>query len=261
MNQDIPNTSDDDVAALDALCERLQAFDERVSLEWLDGYLTALAAGPVKVDVQQRLDVLADGVFPRVFADPADAAAGRALIAQRFAVLCAQLDPEALLEDPDVMRLAPLMIELASEDIERLRGEGVPEEELQALQRVGEIWVLGFVEAIDDQGEVWPTFDGDTPADEDAAQRFDVCMRRIAVLAEDDEALQSEREELYEGEELTRDDWVTEALYGVQDLKLYWLDYPVKPAQRLVGHKPGRNDPCPCGSGVKYKRCHGAASS
>ncbi|MET1082994.1 MAG: SEC-C metal-binding domain-containing protein, partial [Burkholderiales bacterium] len=23
--------------------------------------------------------------------------------------------------------------------------------------------------------------------------------------------------------------------------------------------KPGRNDPCPCGSGKKYKHCHGAA--
>ncbi len=22
--------------------------------------------------------------------------------------------------------------------------------------------------------------------------------------------------------------------------------------------KPGRNEPCPCGSGMKYKRCHGA---
>jgi preprotein translocase subunit SecA len=25
-----------------------------------------------------------------------------------------------------------------------------------------------------------------------------------------------------------------------------------------VGHKVGRNDPCPCGSGKKYKKCHGA---
>jgi len=25
---------------------------------------------------------------------------------------------------------------------------------------------------------------------------------------------------------------------------------------QLVGNKPGRNRPCPCGSGVKYKRCH-----
>jgi SEC-C motif-containing protein len=26
------------------------------------------------------------------------------------------------------------------------------------------------------------------------------------------------------------------------------------------GPKVGRNDPCPCGSGKKYKKCHGAAS-
>jgi preprotein translocase subunit SecA len=24
------------------------------------------------------------------------------------------------------------------------------------------------------------------------------------------------------------------------------------------GEKVGRNDPCPCGSGKKYKKCHGA---
>ncbi len=23
------------------------------------------------------------------------------------------------------------------------------------------------------------------------------------------------------------------------------------------GERPGRNDPCPCGSGKKYKKCHG----
>jgi preprotein translocase subunit SecA len=28
------------------------------------------------------------------------------------------------------------------------------------------------------------------------------------------------------------------------------------PAKR-EGEKVGRNDPCPCGSGKKYKRCHG----
>jgi preprotein translocase subunit SecA len=30
------------------------------------------------------------------------------------------------------------------------------------------------------------------------------------------------------------------------------------PSQRRVGEKVGRNDPCPCGSGKKYKKCHGA---
>jgi preprotein translocase subunit SecA len=26
----------------------------------------------------------------------------------------------------------------------------------------------------------------------------------------------------------------------------------------VTGAKTGRNDPCPCGSGKKYKKCHGA---
>ncbi len=31
------------------------------------------------------------------------------------------------------------------------------------------------------------------------------------------------------------------------------LPSPVDPIQ--AGKKPGRNDPCPCGSGKKYKQC------
>jgi len=37
-------------------------------------------------------------------------------------------------------------------------------------------------------------------------------------------------------------------------------DETIAPAQstpRRDGEKVGRNDPCPCGSGKKYKRCHG----
>ena len=30
-----------------------------------------------------------------------------------------------------------------------------------------------------------------------------------------------------------------------------------KPEQRVTGPKVGRNDPCPCGSGKKYKKCCG----
>jgi SEC-C motif-containing protein len=31
------------------------------------------------------------------------------------------------------------------------------------------------------------------------------------------------------------------------------------PTVRYETPPPGRNDPCPCGSGKKYKKCHGAA--
>jgi preprotein translocase subunit SecA len=33
-----------------------------------------------------------------------------------------------------------------------------------------------------------------------------------------------------------------------------------QPSQRRAGKTPGRNDPCPCGSGKKYKKCHGATA-
>ena len=36
-----------------------------------------------------------------------------------------------------------------------------------------------------------------------------------------------------------------------------YLDGTQPPARAQA--KPGRNDPCPCGSGKKYKRCHGMA--
>ena len=34
-----------------------------------------------------------------------------------------------------------------------------------------------------------------------------------------------------------------------------------KPQQVIRKEKVGRNDPCPCGSGKKYKKCHGAGGS
>ncbi|HEV7735170.1 MAG TPA: SEC-C metal-binding domain-containing protein [Candidatus Binatia bacterium] len=35
---------------------------------------------------------------------------------------------------------------------------------------------------------------------------------------------------------------------------------PQEPIRRAEA-KVGRNDPCPCGSGRKYKKCHGGAAA
>jgi preprotein translocase subunit SecA len=35
---------------------------------------------------------------------------------------------------------------------------------------------------------------------------------------------------------------------------------PAKQEPIKVGPKVGRNDPCPCGSGKKFKQCHGKDS-
>ena len=248
-------STEEEIEALDALCQRMSGFEEEVSLEWLDGYMAALLAGPRRIEADEWLPVFGDGVFERTFADPADAEAARAVIAARWKVLADQLDPELILDDPDVLRLAPLMIELTEEDKQRLVEEGhVKAEEVALLEQTGEVWAVGFLDATQDFPKDWPEPDLET----EEGQLYDETLLRIASLTMDDEELKEVFEELYEGEELTRDELIQEALYAAQDLRLYWLDHAPKPPPRRVDALPGRNDPCPCGSGKKFKKCHGA---
>jgi preprotein translocase subunit SecA len=72
-----------------------------------------------------------------------------------------------------------------------------------------------------------------------------------------------------------KEDYVT-YIYRVENIKLreeemQQLSYsggneepnqrPTSPRRRTEGNKIGRNDPCPCGSGKKYKKCHGMAGA
>jgi uncharacterized protein len=41
----------------------------------------------------------------------------------------------------------------------------------------------------------------------------------------------------------------------------YWFEHNIPAPMRRAQPKVGRNDPCPCGSGRKYKSCHGAADN
>jgi preprotein translocase subunit SecA len=44
-----------------------------------------------------------------------------------------------------------------------------------------------------------------------------------------------------------------------QEMRMAGATSMEKPQQVIRREKVGRNDPCPCGSGKKYKKCHGAA--
>ena len=51
---------------------------------------------------------------------------------------------------------------------------------------------------------------------------------------------------------------------AVREIYEFWQ--PVRRAEAQVSRvamslKVGRNEPCPCGSGKKYKKCHGAPES
>ena len=248
-------STESDIEALDAVCQRLSAFEEGVSLEWLDGYLTAVSGSRRRIEPDEWLARLGGGVFTRTFADPDDAGPARTVLVNRWEILMQQLDPEQVLEDPDVLRLAPLMVELTEEDKQQLIAEGqVPADQLHLLEQTGEVWALGYLEATRDFPEDWPEPDMET----EEGQLLDEALMRIVTLTLTPEELEEVYEEYYEGEKLTREELVHEALYAAQDLRLYWLDHAPKPPQRRVGDLPGRNDPCPCGSGKKFKKCHGA---
>ena len=47
-----------------------------------------------------------------------------------------------------------------------------------------------------------------------------------------------------------------QGIFG-SDLPLPWKASMLNDLERIEQKKPGRNDPCPCGSGKKYKRCCG----
>ena len=46
-----------------------------------------------------------------------------------------------------------------------------------------------------------------------------------------------------------------------QEMRMVGAGAVEKPQQVIRREKVGRNDPCPCGSGKKYKKCHGAATA
>jgi uncharacterized protein len=252
-----PTNTEADLDRLQQLCEQLSGFDERVSLEWLDGAMTALAAGPRAKTVVEWRDVLLGEAWSRAFADPEADRDATAVLQARWTVLLRQLDPELLMDAMDEIRLAPVMLEWTDEDKARLveEGEIAAGEEDDEIPLTGEIWAHGFMEVVQTFTDDWPELDVDT----EMGQAFDECTMRIIMLTLHDQAeLEKVREELYPGEKLDREDLIQEALFAAQDLRCYWVQNAAKPATRVVGATPGRNDPCHCGSGRKFKKCHGA---
>ena len=70
------------------------------------------------------------------------------------------------------------------------------------------------------------------------------------------------KEKLYKNMVDAKADWLYELpmwndIFDPETKKRLYLEQK-KSGTVIVGKKVGRNDPCPCGSGKKYKNCHGA---
>ncbi|NRF69721.1 UPF0149 family protein [Aquincola sp. S2] len=255
MSSVVPHSSENDIERLEALCERLAGFGADVSLEWVDGFLTALAASRRAIALDEALPAMFDDAFARAFADPADAAQATATAQARFDVLKGQLDPEALLDGPDTLRIAPLMLSYDDDARREVVEAGhMSAEEAEELLQTGALWAEGFRAAIEAFAADWP--EASTDDEEDAW--FDDCLMRVMALMLSPADLTTYAAEHYPGETLSRDELIDDACFGVQDLRVYWLDHAPKPETRRVEPTPGRNDLCPCGSGKKFKKCHGA---
>lgn len=258
MSIHIPHIRDSNEAelrAFDAVCERLHGFDNQLNYERVDGFLTALAAGPAPLSPGEWLPALCGDAFERAFADPADVAQAERALGQRLKVLAAQLEPGVLMELPDQLRLNPLMVEWTDELRAGLvKEQGLSEEDAQ-LAQTGAEWADGFLSCVEAFEHHWAP-----PADEDGADALSALLDQISALTiPPGDALYAEHVKQYwpQGEP-SREDLIGEALWAVQDIRIVWVDHAPKPETRRVEATPGRNDPCHCGSGKKFKKCHGA---
>jgi uncharacterized protein len=130
-------------------------------------------------------------------------------------------------------------------------------DEAADLMQTGALWAEGFSDAIEAFADDWPEPDVET----EEGRWYDDCLMRVMALMLPQAELTEYLAENYAGETIEREQLVDEACFGVQDLRVYWIDHAPKPATRRVAAAPGRNDPCPCGSGKKFKKCHGASAA
>jgi len=251
----VRRNSEAELQAFDTTCARLGGFNPDISFEWVDGYLAALAAGPRLPEPADWLPRMCGDAFERAFADPADADQAQRALQVRLKVLSEQLDPAALMDDPQALRLDPLMSEWTDVDRQRMVDEEGLSLEDAAMTMTGSLWAEGFLDAVDAFSDLWVEPDG-----EEDAEMFGTLVDQIAALMvpAGTEAYTAHVAQYYPRGDPTRDELLAEACGAAQDLRMYWLDRAPKPVTRRVEATPGRNDPCSCGSGKKYKKCHGA---
>ena len=254
------DSTDAEIETFVQVCDRLAGFDDRdpsLSAEWIDGYLTAVAAGPLAWSVEQWLPALGGEAFARCFADPEDERRALQALEGRLKVLRAQLEPERLLDFPDEMFLVPLLYPWDDAARQEAVASGSISEEDARDLLTGVEWALGFLHAVSSLEA--GILQGLPP---EAAEEHAEMLEHVGVLAAPmgTAGMDDHMARHYPEGPPSRDDLIDTACFVVQDLRVWWLEHAPRPATRRVEAAPGRNDPCPCGSGRKFKKCCGAAA-
>ena len=235
--------TDAEFAELDELLAQTPEPFEPLDAVMLDGYLCGVIVQPVLLEAEAWL--------PHVFdfegqplpddADPAWRARTEALILRRHAALTRAIAEDGWFD--------PLILEL--DDFEPPRTDD-PAASLKPVSQALFPWVAGFQHAMESFPDLLelpdPAIDvalarlyRHLPAQTDEEREVVATLDQEHPLAALDEAIEDLIVIIADLEDLTRD-----RRYKVETIK---RETP----------KVGRNDPCPCGSGKKYKNCHGQA--
>ena len=233
--------TDAEFEELDELLAKTPEPFEPLDAVMLDGYLCGVIVQPVLLET--------DAWLPHVFdfdgqplpddADPAWRERVTALILRRHAAL-----NRAIAEDG---WFDPLILEL--DDFNPPRTDD-PAASLNPVSQALFPWVAGFQHAMESFPDLLelpdPAIDvalarlyRHLPAQTDEEREVVATLDKEHPLASLDEAIEDLIVIVADLEDLTRD-----RRYKVETIK---RDAP----------KVGRNDPCPCGSGRKFKQCHG----
>jgi uncharacterized protein len=240
----MPRLSDADIDRLDAyLGEHCGPFGGLPDAEALDGLLSAVVVAPEPIEDEEWLD----SVFgaEHAFADEATAEEMLGLVKRAHAMVILRIDLLVTEDDPgeDILPIIGLP-ELDPDD---------PDDALDLDDTslpIGALWATGFMLGCGLRDQAWDArIDEVDGLVDDLA---DLDSLRLGFNPDDPDDVGPTL-----GERLDIVSRIPALL-----LKLYADDrQPRERASapfRRESPKVGRNDPCPCGSGRKYKHCHGA---
>lgn len=250
-----------DFDTLEAILDDLRTRDDETpQWEFCEGFMAALLCCRRVITPAEYwpellgMDVPQGQAVPALFRDLKQYQQFMNLWQRRMDAVATALDlPVASLDDeraylPKVMDLRGEVAVLPPDERAELGDTPLPSLAL--------IWTLGFLYAV----ESWPK-EWTLPRDRDTSSAISAALQNIMILVENDNdppTVSTFSEDGPPSVSQRRADNFSAAIWAVYDLYQLWHSMGPQVETVRLGDKTGRNDPCPCGSGKKFKKCCGA---
>jgi len=255
-DQPVEPLGSEDFDELDTILDDVRSrFDETPQWEFCEGAMAALICCRRPIPREEYLAVLL-GLGEDEDASFADAAQTRRFMSlwqRRWDEVVRALDTEVeQLDDdatyhPEIMDVRGAVAALPPAERAAMTGEALPS--------FAQVWALGFMYVVENWPEEWAL-----PRDKEAAKWIDEALQSIVAMTEDDEGeptVSVFSDDSPPSVSEARLDAFGEAIWAVYDLRKLWRQIGPRVETVRKAQTPGRNDLCFCGSGKKYKKCHG----